>query len=86
MEETRGTTLDEEARAKSTKGSCAKRIRFARENTPLGKRQNGTQAKRERILQLLEEKTVRKTRSPEEDVQQSPDRERTLQQLKEDIY
>ena len=70
-------TLDEEARAKSTKGSCAKRIWFAREDVPPGKRQNGTQAEREQTLQLLEEKTVRKTLIPEEDIQQSPDRERS---------
>ena len=70
-------TLDEEARAKSTKGSYAKRIQFARENASLGKRQNRTQAEREQTLQLLEEKTVRKTCILEEDVQRSPDRERT---------
>ena len=76
MEETRGMTLDEEARAKNTKGSSTKRIRFASDNTPPGKRQNGTQAERGQTLQLLEEKTVHKTRSPEEEVQRSPGRKR----------
>ena len=61
-------TLDEEARAKSTKVSCAKRIRFARKDVPPGKRQNGTQAERERTLQLLEEKAVCETRTLEKDV------------------
>ena len=80
-------TLDEEARAKSAKGSCVKRIRFTRKYVPRGRDKTEPRQRESEHSNSWKRKPSAKhvpRRKTYNEVQ--TERERTLQQLEEDFH